>query len=62
MAVSRAGALKSISGKAGLTGQMMRLSGLPGQLRDSLLGLTGTQLVENWLADVWQAQEKQAGR
>lgn len=62
MAVSRAGALKSISGKAGLTGQMMRLSGLPGQLRDSLLGLTGTQLVENWLADVWQAHEKQAGR
>ena len=62
MAVNRAGALKSISGKAGLTGQMMRLSGLPGQLRDSLLGLTGTQLVENWLADVWQAHEKQAGR
>ena len=61
MAVSRAGALKSISGKAGLTGQMMRLSGLPGQLRDSLLGLTGTQLVENWLADVWQAQQSPTG-
>ena len=61
MAISRAGALKSISGKAGLTGQMMRLSGLPGQLRDSLLGLTGTQLVEHWLADVWQDQERQTG-
>ena len=33
----------------------MRLSGLPGQLRDSLLGLAGTQLVENWLEDIWQA-------
>lgn len=62
MAISRAGALKSISGKAGITGQMMRLSGLPGQLRDSLLGLTGTQLVENWLADVWQAQTRSTDR
>ena len=60
MAISRAAALKSVSGKAGLTGQMMRLSGLPGQLRDSLLGLTGTQLVENWLAEVWQTQERPA--
>jgi len=54
MAIERAGQLKPVSGKAGVTGRVMRLSGLPGQLRDSLLGLAGAQLVESWLEDIWQ--------
>jgi salicylate hydroxylase len=56
MAIMRASQLKSTTSKASLTGQVMRLSGLPGQLRDSLLGLSGTHLLENWLADVWHAK------
>lgn len=54
MAIDRAARLAPVSGKAGVTGRIMRLSGLPGQLRDSLLGLAGAQLVENWLEDIWQ--------
>jgi hypothetical protein len=54
MSIERAGQLKPVSGKAGVTGRVMRLSGLPGQLRDSLLGLAGAQLLENWLEDIWQ--------
>jgi salicylate hydroxylase len=56
MAILRASQLKSTTRKASLTGQVIRLSGAPAQLRDSLLGLTGTHLLENWLADVWQAK------
>jgi salicylate hydroxylase len=55
MAILRASQIKSTTNKASLTGQVMRLSGLPAQLRDSLLGLSGAHLLENWLADVWQA-------
>jgi salicylate hydroxylase len=56
MAILRASQLKSTTSKASLTGQVIRLSGVPAKLRDSLLGLSGTDLLENWLADVWQAK------
>ena len=56
MAILRASQLKSTTSKASLTGQVIRLSGVPAKLRDSLLGLSGTELLENWLADVWQAK------
>ena len=56
MAILRASQLKATTSKATLTGQVMKLSGLPAQLRDSLLGLSGTHLLENWLADVWQGK------
>ncbi len=56
MAILRAYQLKSTARKASLTGQVMRLSGLPAQLRDSLIGLSGAHLLENWLADVWNIE------
>ena len=54
-AIDRARAVRNVSGKAGLTGNIMRLSGLPQKMRDHLLGLGGAPLIENWLSDVWDA-------
>ncbi|MGB1614316.1 MAG: FAD-dependent oxidoreductase [Candidatus Puniceispirillaceae bacterium] len=56
MAAQRSRIAARIAHKAGVTGKVMRLGGMAGRLRDSVLDIAGRQLLQEWMADVWTAR------
>jgi len=53
MAQARSSDAAKISQKAEITGKIMRLGGVGGQLRNQFLSLGGSELIESWMQDVW---------
>ena len=51
----RAAAVGRIVQKADVSGRVMGLSGPAARLRDAVLNIGGSRLMQNWLAEVWAA-------
>ena len=51
----RSGAVAKIARKAEVSGKIMAFSGVAGKLRNALIDLGGSHLMQSWLKEVWAA-------